>query len=102
MNEADFATAIEDMLRLGKWEKWVHFRPARTEQGWRTPLTGDPGFLDYVALRPPRIVVFELKGETGKLTPAESEWLDTWRRCPGAEVYVWWPSDAEEAERVLL
>lgn len=65
-----------------------------------------PGWLDLTLLRAGRLVVAELKTETGRTTPAQEEWLAAWReaedlaraRTPELElrpvtVYVWRPSD---------
>lgn len=59
-----------------------------------------PGFPDCVFVRGDRIVFAELKGEQGKLTTAQHEWL-TRLRAAGAEVYLWKPSDWLEIRRVL-
>ena len=121
MNEADFATEVYDLLRRFDW-RWTHFRPGLTQKGWRTPLTGDPGFPDIIAVRasppvviPPkvqqagheteslshyvtlpapqaRLLVIELKSTRGKLTQAEEEWL-AYFKAAGVETYLWRPDD---------
>lgn len=80
----------------------VHFRPARTEKGWVTPVQGDgKGWPDICALKGGRIVVAELKAGRGKTTPEQEMWLDAWRTA-GAEVYVWRTGDEEAIAEVLL
>lgn len=84
MTEADLASFVEDLLTRFGWH-WVHFRPGRVmrrgKEVYETPYTGNKGFLDYICLRPPRVVVIELKSETGKMTPEQQEWFDLWEQC---------------------
>ena len=47
MNEAQFTARVIDTARPYGWLV-THFRPAKTEKGWRTPLQGDSGFVDLV------------------------------------------------------
>jgi len=81
--------------------RWCHFRPARTERGWRTPLSGSPGFPDVVAVRGGRVLFIELKGERGRVSEAQALWLEALAETP-AEVFIWksgdWPA-IEEALR---
>ena len=105
MTEADFTTRVEDCLRLFGW-RWTHFRPARTEQGWRTALAGDKGFPDYCAVResqgdePNRLIFFEIKGDGGKLTPEQDEWIRLLSKT-GAVVGVFWPRNWQHLEDLL-
>jgi len=110
ITERDFSSAVEDLFKLFGW-RFSHFRPARTEKGWRTAITGDRGFPDYVAVRNARLVFIELKSEKGRLTEAQAEWLELLRQCqrerlrhmevPNIEVYLWKPSMFEEIVGVL-
>jgi hypothetical protein len=52
----------------------------------------EPGFPDLVLARPGRVVVAELKRETGRLTDDQQDWLE---RLGGAgiECHIWRPSD---------
>ena len=58
MTERDFSSAVEATLSLLGW-RWSHFRAARTRHGWRTPLSGDQGFPDIVAVRDERLAFIE-------------------------------------------
>ncbi len=99
MTEADFQRQIIDLARLHGW-KVAHFRPARTEQGWRTPVSADgKGFPDLVLVRG-RVLFVELKSAKGRLTYEQHEWLDALTRA-GAEVHVWRPDDFDRAHDVL-
>ena len=84
MTEADLASFVEECLTRFGWQ-WYHPRPGRVRRHgkeiYETAYSGNKGFLDYLALRPPRILIADLKRETGKLTPEQQEWFDLWERC---------------------
>jgi len=127
MNEEDFSTQVEDALTRFGW-RWMHQRPAKTEKGWRTALSGHKGFLDYVAVRRHRLLFIELKGDTGKTSPEQDEWLNDLRECQKTivfdpaiikngvasinlrktsnvlttpEVYLWYPKDSDAMLEIL-
>lgn len=58
------------------------------------------GFPDLVLVRPPELLVAELKSERGKLTGPQRAWLQALDVC-GIEVHVWRPADWHEIERRL-
>ncbi len=51
------------------------------------------GFPDLVMLRPPRLLVVELKMPGRRATGAQAKWLAAWGAIPSAEVYLWYPAD---------
>ena len=79
---------IADLLTLYRW-RWVHSRPARTERGWRTALSGAAGFPDFHAVRPPRLLYIECKTGSAKLNPEQITWRQLLLQVPGVEHYVW-------------
>ena len=103
ISERDLLDAVvECACALG----WLvhHDRPGMDRRGrWRTAIQGHPGFPDLVLVRPPRVLLVELKAERGDLTEWQNEWVVALAACPGVEVYVWWPNDwmSGEIERVL-
>lgn len=100
ITEKDFSKQVEALLGIFAW-RWCHFRPARTEHGWRTAITGDRGFVDYVAVKEGRVIFIELKSEKGRVSTEQQEWLDNLGRCPEVECYLFRPSDfAKIAERL--
>lgn len=60
------------------------------------------GFPDLVFVRPPRLILAELKSDTGKVTPAQEVWLATLARVTRPpEVYLWRPSDRDAVLEIL-
>jgi hypothetical protein len=95
--ERGFQDAVVDLARLNGW-RTAHFRPALTQKGWRTPVAADgAGFPDLILARGPRLVVAELKRESGKTSGEQDQWLDAFAAVaamnPLVEVHVWRPSD---------
>lgn len=89
--ESDFQRAVIELAQLLGW-RVAHFRPARTEQGWRTAVAADgAGFPDLVLVRF-TVVYAELKAEKGRVSEAQAAWHDA-LRAAGQECHVWRPSD---------
>ena len=99
MTEREFQRAVTDALTLFRW-RWCHFRPARTQRGWKTALSGTQGFPDIVAVRSDRVIFVELKAEKGRLSDEQGRWLAA-LGAAGAEVACWRPSDWEAIEETL-
>jgi hypothetical protein len=64
-------------------------------------MEGDKGFPDLVLVRPPRLILAELKAnpetqKAGRPSDEQSEWLRQLGLVPGVEVYVWRPTDWQE------
>lgn len=78
-SELELQGAILEAAAVYGWLR-VHFRPARTARGWRTPITGDPGFPDVVLAKESRgfnrALALELKGPRGRLEPGQADWLE--------------------------
>ena len=99
MTEADFQRQVIDLARLLGWTV-AHFRPARTEQGWRTPVAADgAGFPDLVLVRD-RVLFVELKSARGRTSPDQDAWIEALTEA-GAEVYLWRPDDFDDLHAVL-
>lgn len=101
MTEADWQTQVLDLARLYGW-RVAHFRPARTEHGWRTPVAADgKGWPDLVLVHPDKGVIFaELKTDRGRLSDDQKAWIDL-LDAAGAAVHVWKPSDFDQVQEVL-
>ena len=100
MLESVFAKQVEHLLELFGWT-WCHFEPAVRQSGsWATPMRGHKGLPDYIATRDGRILFAEIKGDNGRLSKSQKDWLDQLERTP-AETYVWYPSDIHRLKDVL-
>ena len=97
MLERDFQKQVTDLAEIYGWQ-YAHFRPAVTTKGWRTPVSGSlgAGWVDLVLCHPKsgRVLLAELKSDKGKLSPHQSEVIETQRTC-GLTVHVWRPSDLD-------
>ena len=79
-----------------------NFRDAVVEAakllGWRVYWTHNSkhspaGYLDMTLVRPPRLIVAELKVKGRKMTPAQEAWFADLSEVPAVEVYLWTPDD---------
>lgn len=91
LTEKDLARNVKDLAALFGWHRY------HTHRSDFSPA----GFPDETLARPPRLIFAELKSPTGKLSPAQQEWLDTLNQIPGIEVYVWRPADLDHVVRIL-
>lgn len=96
VSEREFTDQVVALARLCGWLV-IHFRPARSEQGWRTPLQGHPGFPDLVMVRGGELIFAELKSATGRLTAEQRRWIEALDGA-GANSFVWKPSDWDAIE----
>lgn len=102
ITEAAWQSRVVEYAQLRGWLVH-HTRPARTTRGWRTPVTGDPGFPDLVLARQGRVIIAELKRDGGRLAPEQCRWLDHLgpaMRWP-VMVVVWRPGDWPKVQRIL-
>lgn len=97
MSEAQLQTCVIDLARCYHW-RVAHFRAARTDKGYRTPVSADgAGFPDLLMLRNGRLLVAELKSETGKVAKRQEEWLEAFYWAD-AETVTWRPADWHSGE----
>lgn len=120
-SERDLLDQVLELSVLLGWEA-AHFRPALTQRGWRTPVQGSlgKGFPDLVLVRARdrRLVLAELKSDTGRLTPEQERVhavlgdlvvdqvalaasLASPLAVPRIGVYVWRPRDWSAIVEVL-
>lgn len=90
-SERDFTRQIRELATLFHWRRY------HTWLAKHSPA----GFPDEVLVRPPRLILAELKTEQGKLSPSQIEWLDDLAAIPTVEVYVWRPSMFDEIANCL-
>jgi hypothetical protein len=102
VREAELQAAVIECARLFNW-RVAHFRPARTKYGWRTAMTGDPGWPDLSLAREGRLVFLELKQKGKRPTVEQAGWLAVLGSVPGVEARVVTSTDWESGlvERLL-
>ena len=92
--EAQFQSAIIELAHATGWLVH-HTRCVRTPRGYQTPIQGDVGFPDLVLAKGGRVILAELKTDTGKTSQAQRDWMF----ASGAE--LWRPGDWPLIEAVL-
>ena len=91
MTEAQFTDRVIQTAKLFGWLV-CHFRPARTERGWRTAIQGDSGFVDLVLARNGVVLHVELKIGTKKPRPDQV----SWGVAIGDSYRLWYPDMWDE------
>jgi hypothetical protein len=104
LSEAAWQSRVTDYAALKRWQ-WMHLRPARTEHGWRTAVSGPlgKGWVDLLLVRGDRLILAELKRD-GQNPTVEQRWVLEQLAELGSErvlVTVWRPQDWPEVQRVL-
>lgn len=91
MSEAEFMAQVIAFAKMHGWAV-VHFRPAMTKRGWRTPVEGDAkGFVDLVLVKR-RVIFAEVKADDGHLSAEQQEWAKR-LEVAGQPVVIWRPRD---------
>ena len=106
--ETEFKDAVIDLAHSFGW-KVVHFRPAQTKHGWRTPVQGDgKGWPDLILVhRSGWLILAELKDRRGVLSKEQAEWRDTLTEVTEhllmtrVKYFIWRPKDWSEIVRIL-
>ena len=92
LSEAELQQSVVQMAHLHGWLVH-HGRPARTANGWCTPITGDVGFPDLVLVREGIIIFCELKSARGRISTQQQGWLNQLSGNYSTRVVVWRPRD---------
>lgn len=99
-------TFKDNVIQIAQLYGWMvaHFRPARTDKGWRTAMQGDKGYPDLTLAKNGYVLFVELKSETGKLSPEQGKW-GTAIRGEGEgshhRYFVWRPRDMDRIRETL-
>ena len=91
ITEEQFESQIRDLAKIYGWLYYHPFLSKWSERGWP----------DVALCRPPRLILAELKTETGKVSPYQEKWLDALRQCEGVECFLWRPVDIEKIVGIL-
>jgi len=91
---------LSNVLYAAKLLRWRRYHVRNSRAGI---IQGESGFPDLVLLRPPRLLIVELKAPKGRTTPEQREWLAGFLDVPCLEVAIWRPDDwlTGTIERVL-
>ncbi len=93
LTEGEFLDAVIQLATFLGWES-AHFRPARTQRGWRTPVQGTMGKgwpdLILVRERDKRTMFIELKTDKGVVSPEQHRVLAL-LEAAGQHADVWTP-----------
>lgn len=89
--EGDFQGAVLDLAAAHGWTYRYHTFDSRRSTA---------GFPDLVLMRPPELLVVELKAEKGRTSREQEAWLEAFRAC-GVTAFVWRPSDWKIIEAAL-
>ena len=102
MKEQQFLNNIVQLAHLHGWMV-AHFRPAKTDKGWRTPVSADgKGFPDLLLIHPQRgkLLVIEVKIPPNHLSEEQKDWID-WFQEAGVSVIIAKPEDWDYIVRTL-
>ncbi len=103
----------QHVVGMARFWGWAIFHDNATNAPRKCPKCGEyikqprnvHGFPDLLLLKEikgrTRLVVAELKSETGVVSAAQEGWLALFRQIPGAEVHIWRPRDQELVIRTL-
>jgi hypothetical protein len=89
MTEKEWTAQVVELARTLGYRRYHTYRSKNSEAGWPDE-----------ALVRERLILAELKRETGKVSDSQRQWLDALASA-GQEVYVWFPSDLDEIGKVL-
>lgn len=91
ISEKEWRQLVVDYAHLMGWR--VYFT-------WRS-VHSPAGYPDLTMVRRDRLIVAELKTETGKLSAEQIRWLTDLDGVPGVETFTWRPSAWVEVRDVL-
>ena len=93
-----------NVVRLAKLHRWLCYHTHDSRHS-------EPGFPDLVLCRDGVLIFAELKRQTGRVSPAQREWMQHLSLVAGIvgasgvhgaiQVYLWKPADWQTIERVL-
>jgi hypothetical protein len=91
MKESEWQAQVLDSARTTGWRIW------RTAYS----LYSTPGWPDLALVKPPLVLLTELKTRTGRVRPEQVEARDLLERCDRFEYHLWRPEHLPEVDAVL-
>ena len=73
---------------------WKYYHPYDSRKS-------NPGFPDVTIVRESRLIFAELKIGKNKLSYYQKEWLVALKQVSNIEVYLWYPADWDNIEKIL-
>lgn len=91
MNEAQWRRDVLRLAQTAGWAYWyTHYSPYST-----------PGWPDLVLVRPPVVLLAELKGSRGRYRAGQEAARDLLERCERVEYHLWRPDHEPEVLATL-
>ena len=91
LTEKEFQAQVVALAKTLGYRVYHTYFSIRSERGWP----------DLAIVGRGRLILAELKAEKGKLTPAQTSWLESLNECEGVTAYCWRPSDWDSVVAVL-
>lgn len=97
---------VIDRPPMTEAELLANIKAAAKEWGWlafhnRYSIGSDPGWPDLVLVKDGLLLAWEVKGNRGKLSPAQEAWLASLAQVPGVDARVVREADLEECYRII-
>ncbi len=90
ISEKEFQKQVIDLARIYHWDYYHTFYSLKSQRGYP----------DLILIKPPNLLVVELKANYGKLSVFQEKWLKLFGDC-GVETYCWKPDNFDEIVRRL-
>lgn len=91
LSEKQWLAQVRALAREHHWMTYHTLRSQGSEAGW----------VDLVCLKPPVLLLAELKTQQGRLTPHQQQWLEGLRAVDQVHVHLWRPDDWTTVRQVL-
>lgn len=91
MSERDLERQVVELARLLGWHRYHPLQSRGSEPGWP----------DETLVRGSRLIFAELKSEGGRLSPAQTHWLELLGAVETVEVELWRPQDFDRIVQAL-
>jgi hypothetical protein len=92
MSEAQLLAAVRRLARLRQWLTYHTHLSRHSEPGWPD--------LVLLSVHQRRLLIVELKTDTGATSPEQDQWLAALAAC-GIEVAIWRPRDLVDVAAIL-
>jgi len=91
LSEKAFLQQVTGLASILGWHTYHPWLSIHSPRGWP----------DLALVRPPRLILAELKTAKGKVSESQERWAELLKACPGVEYYLWRPADIDEVAAIL-